>query len=74
MTIFYAYWLGLFMISPFANLSTCEASRHEQVTWGASKDISECWVIVDARRRTTYHMTSPTYSAPFTPEEAVRRQ
>ena len=52
MTIFYVYWLGLFMIGPFHTLAACQEQQRYQLAWGSSEGVSvvsECWTVVDAR-------------------------
>ena len=71
MTIFYAYWLGLFMIGPFTTLGACQEAHRYQLAWGTKEEVSECWTIVDAR--TTFSVTSPTYQAPLTISEVNKR-
>ena len=72
-TLFYAYWLGLFLIGPFETLPACQAAQQVQLAWGTKEDVSECWVIIDTRG-TTYSIASPTYGAPLTPAKDARRQ
>ena len=72
-TIIYAYWLGLFMVGPFQTLPACQEAQRYQLAWGTREDVSECGAIIDTRPVTYRVVTSPTYCAPLTPQEAARR-
>ncbi len=48
-TVFYAYWLGLFMIGPFQTLPACQEAQRYQLAWGTQEDVSDCWVVVNVK-------------------------